>query len=65
MLPVLNNFINNRFEVKSRDCKSALFSLQYSSPYKRTRKHLADINSKMITSDAKFGSFTNKLLTAR
>ena len=24
MLPVLNNFMNNRFELKSRDCKSAL-----------------------------------------
>jgi len=27
MLPVLNNLMNNRFELKSRDCKSVLFSL--------------------------------------
>jgi len=25
MLPVVNNFTNNRFEVKSTDCKSALY----------------------------------------
>jgi len=36
LLPVLNNFMNknNRFEMKSRDCKSALFSWRHSSPYK-------------------------------
>jgi len=33
-LPVLNNFMNNRFELKSRDCKSALSvdSIQKFSP---------------------------------
>ena len=66
MLPFLNNFMNNRFKVKSRDCKSALFSWQHSNPYKSTGKHLADINnSKMTTSDAMFRSFPNKLLTVR
>ena len=44
--------MNNRFELKSRDCKSALFSWQHSSPYKSTGKHLADTSSKMTTSDA-------------
>ena len=46
MLPllILNNFMSNRFEVKSS--KSALFSWQHSNPYKSTGKRL--INNSIL-----------------
>ena len=50
LLPILNNFMNSRFEVKSRDYKSALFSWQHSS--RAPRSSLTVTNSTMTSSDA-------------
>ena len=59
ILDVLNNFINTRFNVKSRDRSFLLDSEQTSSPYSRMGIHFWHISCKITSSDASRPSLAN------